>query len=91
MGQRRFDAKLIHTHTFPSSNYRPRQICAATVSKDAIKVVVTMRASERSNDSWIDEPLASLRIRGPTMIGGEGGRPNAADRRHRQSHRGVYT
>ncbi len=43
MGQRRFDAKLIHTHTFPLEQLPNALRYARDRVEDAIKVVVTMR------------------------------------------------
>jgi L-iditol 2-dehydrogenase len=43
MGQRRFDAKLIHTHTFPLEQLPTALRYARDRVEDAIKVVVTMR------------------------------------------------
>jgi L-iditol 2-dehydrogenase len=43
MGQRRFDAKLIHTHTFPLEQLPTALRYARDRVEDAIKVVVRMR------------------------------------------------
>jgi hypothetical protein len=45
MGQRRFDAKLIHTHTFPLAELPTALRCARDRVEDAIKVVVKMRGN----------------------------------------------
>jgi L-iditol 2-dehydrogenase len=45
MGQRRFDAKLIHTHTFPLGELPTALRYARDRVEDAIKVVVKMRGS----------------------------------------------
>ncbi len=44
MGQRRFDAKLIHTHTFPLGELPTALRYARDRVEDAIKVVVKMRS-----------------------------------------------
>jgi L-iditol 2-dehydrogenase len=44
MAQKRFDAKLIHTHTFPLAEVPTAIRYARDRVEDAIKVVVTMRA-----------------------------------------------
>jgi threonine dehydrogenase-like Zn-dependent dehydrogenase len=43
MAQRRFDAKLIHTHTFPLGELPTALKYARDRVEDAIKVVVKMR------------------------------------------------
>jgi len=43
MGQKRFDAKLIHTHTFPLGELPTALKYARERIEDAIKVVVKMR------------------------------------------------
>jgi L-iditol 2-dehydrogenase len=43
MGQRRFDAKLIHTHTFPLGELPTALRYARDRVEDAIKVVVKIR------------------------------------------------
>ena len=51
MGQRRFDAKLIHTHTFPLVELPTALRYARDRVEDAIKVVVKMHGADGHDEA----------------------------------------